>query len=104
MILCGVRLEVLLLVTMKNTVLWNVTPCNLVGTSHQFWWTMLHIPLKCLQVPVTLHGITSLKTVFFINYVHLLYRSVSPISSSILYSCPLFNSRTLVQICIEKVM
>jgi len=36
MILCGVRLEVLLLVTMKDTVLWNVAPCNLVGTSIYF--------------------------------------------------------------------
>jgi len=35
--LCGVILEVLLLVTMKNTFLWNVKPCNLVGTSQQFW-------------------------------------------------------------------
>lgn len=79
------RLEILLLVTMKNTVLWNVTPCNLVGTSQQFWWTMLHIPLKCLPVPVTLHGISSHKTVFFMNYVHLSHRSVCPVGMPVRY-------------------
>jgi hypothetical protein len=90
----NVRFQVLMEVSMKITVFWDVVPCNLVEVQR-----CLQAPLKCQTTSTRLHGATSQKTVIFkpqnLLFNALVWNNPKKVLAMILYMVLFYRTSTV---------